>query len=152
MKLSTQARYAIRSMLAISRLSENQRPVSLGEVAKRAHLSRKYLEQLVIKLKRASLVQGVRGRCGGYVLSRRPDEIRVGQIVEATIGPISIVDCVLDPGTCVLSESCECRGPYCLLNDKIREVLHGFTLADLATQGPQGPLAAHEGPSAANVA
>ncbi len=137
MKLSTQARYALRSMITISRLGEDDEPVSLERVAKHTHLSKRYLEQLAMRLRRASLIRGVSGRHGGYVLERRPEDINVGHIVEAAIGPVSIVDCVVDPEECVLSDDCECRVVYCRLNEKIKQVLSEFTLADLVSGQPK---------------
>ncbi len=141
MKLSTAARYAVRSMVALSRLSEgNNQPISLEQVAQNTSISRKYLEQLARKLKSASLVTGVSGRNGGYLLAHSPDDIRIGQIVEAAIGPINIVGCVLDPDSCIIADCCECRTLYCVLNNKIREILYGFTLTDLATARRQETL------------
>jgi Rrf2 family protein len=86
----------------------------------------------MIPLKNASLIRGVSGKEGGYVLSRSPKEIRVGDIIQATIGPINIVDCVNDPDSCMKVEWCECRPLYVLLNRKITDALNEFTLADLA--------------------
>jgi len=151
MKLSTRARYGIRSMVAIARLSEDDHPVSLERVARRTGMSRGYLEQLAACLKRASLIEGVSGRCGGYTLSRAPKEITIGQIVEAAIGPINIVNCVLEPESCLISDGCECRAVYCVLNEKIGEVLCGFTLADLAGGSVHKP-AVHEGTAKAVTA
>jgi Rrf2 family transcriptional regulator, cysteine metabolism repressor len=127
-------------MVAMYRLSEGGQPVSLERVARRTRVSRRYLEQLAIQLKKASLVRGVSGRGGGYLLTRDPDDINLGEIVEATIGPINVVDCVLEPGTCLLSDTCECRTLYCLLNDRIKGVLCQFTLADLASSEHQKAL------------
>jgi len=139
MKLSTRARYALRCMVIIARLSGDGQPVSLERVSKRTGMSRRYLEQLAIKLKRATLIYGVSGRCGGYFLSRNAEDITIGQIVEAAIGPINIVDCVLGPDTCGISDYCECRAVYCTLNNKIKGVLYGFTLAELASGGQPAP-------------
>lgn len=137
MKLSTKARYALRSMIVISRLSQDGQPVSLERVARLTRTSRGYLEQLARKLKRASLVRGIAGRHGGYVLGRAPEEINLGHIVEAAIGPINVVKCVLEPNTCTISDCCECREVYCLLNEGIRQVLQRVSLADLASKQPQ---------------
>jgi len=120
-------------MVAIHRLSENGQPVSLERVARRTRVSRRYLEQLAIQLKQADLIRGVSGRGGGYVITQDPAAINLGEIVEATIGPINVVECVMDPDICMLSDTCECRTLYCLLNDRIRGVFRQFTLADLAS-------------------
>ena len=132
MKLNTRARYAVRAMIQIAQHSDAGKPVNLTEIAKTTSVSKRYLEQLVIPLKNASLVRGVSGKEGGYLLARSADEIRVGDIVEALIGPINIVDCVADPDHCMKTEWCECRPLYLLLNRRIRDAFNSFTLADLA--------------------
>ena len=131
MKLSTRARYALRLMLEIAKQSKDGAPVSLSQVAKSDDLPRRYLEQLVIALKRDSLLRGVSGKEGGYYLTRPPAEIKIGEIIEAAIGPVSIVDCVGDPGECLKSDLCECRVMYSLINQRITEVFNEFSLADM---------------------
>jgi Rrf2 family protein len=132
MKLRTRARYALRAMIQIARDGVDGKPVNLSDIAFRTSVSRRYLEQLVIPLKNASLLRGVSGKEGGYLLAKPSDEIRVGDIIEAAIGPINIVDCVNDPESCMQLEWCECRPLYVLLNRRIREAFDAFTLADLA--------------------
>jgi Rrf2 family protein len=118
-------------MLDVARNGGSERPVSLASVAERTGISRGYLEQLVLGLRNARLVRGVAGRYGGYRLTERPSDITVGQIVEAAIGPIFLVDCLEDPATCNRADFCECRVVYSLINDGIAEVLREYTLADL---------------------
>ena len=131
MKLSTRARYTLRMMIDIARHGGVETPISLATVAHRTDLSRGYLEQLATGLRRARLLRGVAGRRGGYRLARPATEIRVGELIEASIGPICLVDCVLDPAICARASRCETRALYCLVNDKITEALSGLTLADL---------------------
>ncbi len=132
MKLSTRARYAIRMMLDIANSGYEEQPVRLSEVADRTGISRRYLDQVVMPLKSASLLLGVKGRRGGYQLARPTDQIRLGDIVEATIGPVTLVDCVMSPETCERSDECVCRTLYRLLSASMRVTLDKFTLADLS--------------------
>jgi len=118
-------------MLEIARLGGENAPVSLATVAERSHLSRGYLEQLALSLRNAGLIRGVCGKQGGYRLARSPKEITIGQIIEAAMGRVNIVECVGDPLSCLRSEYCECRPVYVLMNRRIGEVLHGFTLAQM---------------------
>ncbi|MGD8393853.1 MAG: Rrf2 family transcriptional regulator [Candidatus Eiseniibacteriota bacterium] len=131
MKLRTRARYSLRMMMAIASLSSDGRHVGLGEVASRCSISRKYLEQLVTALRNAQLVRAHAGRSGGYALARRPDEIRVREIIEAAIGPIAVTDCAGDPGSCGYAEFCHCWGLWSLINHRVTEVLDEHTLADI---------------------
>ena len=82
MKLSTKGRYAMVALadLALVRADEM---VSLAEIAKRQDISLPYLEQLFVKLRRAGLVEAVRGPGGGYRLARSPDAIRISEVMEA---------------------------------------------------------------------
>ncbi len=132
MKLSTRARYAMHLMLEVARRPNGA--TSLREVAERTRISRRYLDQLVIGLRHANLLQGQTGRGGGYRLSRPPREVKIGEIVEAAIGPINIVECVRHPETCIKADVCECRIVHSLVNMRIREVLNGISLADMASK------------------
>ena len=132
MKLSTRARYALRAMMVVARESGDGVPVNLSKVAERTHVSRRYLEQVAISLKNAGLLKAVSGKNGGHSLSRPAGEIRLGEIVEAAIGEINIVECVRQPESCLKTDSCECRDLYSLINQRILESLNEFTLADLA--------------------
>ena len=107
--------------------------VSLTDVSKRTKISRRYLEQLTIALRSNSLLRGKTGKGGGYRLARPADKTQVAQIIEAAIGPIDIVDCVLDPDTCDMSSHCGCRDIYQKINDRIVETLSDLTLKDLVT-------------------
>jgi len=105
---------------------------NLREVAERTRISRRYLDQLAISLRNAGLIRGQSGHGGGYRLTRAPCDITAGGIVEAAIGPINIVECVGHPETCLKSELCECRIVYTLINQRILELLHGISLAEMA--------------------
>ena len=132
MKISTRGRYALRMMLDVARHGGRDAPVSLASVSERTGISHGYLEQVALALRSARLVRGVAGRHGGYKLLSPPDKITIRQIIEATLGPICVVDCVDEPEACPRADFCECRVVYALINLRIGEVLEEFTLADLA--------------------
>ncbi len=140
MKLSTRARYAIRAMIQIARNSKEGQPVSLNVIAEQTSVSKRYLEQLVIPLKTAGLIRGISGKNGGYVLARPSDNIRIGEVVQAAIGPINIVNCVNEPDLCLKAELCECRPLYTLINEKIVDAMNEFSLADLADKNGGGEI------------
>jgi len=119
-------------MVVIARHSDAANPMSLEKVARATQISRRYLEQLAMALKGAALLRSVSGRKGGYSLARPADQISVGQIVEASIGPVNVVECVGLPGTCIKADLCECRLLYMLINRGIKDVLNRHSLADLA--------------------
>ncbi len=86
MRISTKGRHAVMAMVDIARHSD-ERPVPLADVAKRQMISLSYLEQLVSKLKKKSLVKSMRGPGGGYILAGEPDSISIHQIVVAVDDP-----------------------------------------------------------------
>jgi Rrf2 family protein len=90
---------------------------------------------VALALRAARLLRGVSGRRGGYRLATPPSEITVGQVLEASIGTICVVDCLEEAALCPRSEYCECRLVYRLINDRIAEVLQTYTLADLLDPG-----------------
>ncbi len=118
-------------MLDIAHHGGSASPVSLSSVSDRTDISHGYLEQLAPALRAARLVKSVAGRHGGYRLAAPASKITIRQIIEASIGPVCIVDCVEDPESCLKAEFCECRIVYALINQKIAQVLDDFTLEDL---------------------
>jgi Rrf2 family protein len=121
-------------MLSIARKSEGKTAVNLREISEETAISRRYLEQLVTSLKNASLLESRSGRAGGYVLAKPPEEITVGDIVTATIGPVSFVHCVLFPETCPRGSECESRLIWALMSIRAQEVLFRYSLKDLANK------------------
>jgi len=119
-------------MMVVARESGDGKPVSLGLVAERTAISRRYLEQVAISLKNAGLLRAVSGKNGGHLLAKPMGEISLGEIVEAAIGPINIVQCVCEPDDCMRSEGCECRRLYVLINQQIKDAFNSYTLSDLA--------------------
>jgi len=131
MKISTKGRYGLRAMLDIAMHAHNGLPVFLSDIAKRQDISPKYLEQIFATLHGAGLINTVRGRKGGYLLSRSPDKIRLKEIITVLEGPCALVDCVANQATCARAEKCAARDIWSLLSNKVDELLSGFTLADL---------------------
>ncbi|MEW6071572.1 MAG: Rrf2 family transcriptional regulator [Planctomycetota bacterium] len=131
MKLSKGVRYALRMMVDIAKESDGTNRVALSQVARHTCMPRRYLEQLAIPLRRASLLAGTTGRRGGYVLARPAQDISVGEIIESVVGRLSITNCVLDPASCTLADGCECRGLYQRVNTEIAKLFDRITLADL---------------------
>jgi Rrf2 family transcriptional regulator, cysteine metabolism repressor len=131
MKISSRARHAVRLMLEVARLSDGRTPVKLSEITQISGLSQSFLEQLVIPLKSHSLIRGVCGRNGGYLLSKPSGEITIGDVLSAVTGPISLAVCADDPAVCMSSEFCSSRMVWALLQMRITEVLNEYSIADL---------------------
>src|SRR5574337_1979117 len=93
MKVSTKGDYATRAMQDLA-LHYEKGPVQIEEIARRQHLPARYLEQILLSLKRAGFVESKRGMSGGYYLAKHPREITVGAIIRAMEGPIVPIFCV----------------------------------------------------------
>ena len=133
MRLSTRGRYGTRLMVDLAQHYADG-PVPLAEIAKRQDLSAKYLEQLIILLKGAGLIRSVRGRSGGYMLARNPEEISVGEIVETLEGKLAVVDCVLEPDLCYRAIECPTRHIWLGMTDVIKKELFSLSLMDIVVQ------------------
>lgn len=133
MKVSTRGEYGVRAMVALAHHYGNG-PLSITEIAKESSVPTAYLEQLIAPLRRAGLVESKRGAHGGYTLSRRPDEVRIGDVYRVMEGPVAPMDCVsedLTEQTCPLIDGCETRPIWLKVRDSIAEALDSTTLADL---------------------
>ncbi|MBM4284380.1 MAG: Rrf2 family transcriptional regulator [Deltaproteobacteria bacterium] len=130
MRLSTRSRYGARLMLDMAQ-HYNQGPIQLGDIAKRQDVSVKYLEQIIIPLKKAKYVDSVRGPRGGHSLARPPAEISLGEIVALLEEGTSLVECVDDAGVCRRAEMCPTRVVWKEVSEAIFERLRSITLADL---------------------
>ena len=87
--ISTRGRYALRVMIDLAERRSGAY-IPLGEIARRQEISEKYLEAIVKSLVRAGLVQGLRGKGGGYRLTKPPESCTVGDILRLTEGPIDV--------------------------------------------------------------
>jgi Rrf2 family cysteine metabolism transcriptional repressor len=138
---STKGEYGVRLMAQLAR-RHGRGPASLTEIAEQEDLPRAYLEQLVISLRDAALVQSTRGAHGGYELTRPPEEIRMGEVLRALEGPIAPMICVTDePGhvSCARAGFCTVNFMWVRVRDAISSTLDSMTLADLVPDsiGPQ---------------
>ena len=130
MKLSTRSRYGVRLMLDLA-IHEDEGPVRLGVVAQRQGIGIKYLEQIIIPLKKANYVISVRGPKGGHMLSRPPEEITVGQIVKLLEGGLKLTRCIQYPEECVRSDYCVTRILWKEATEAIHERLDAITFREL---------------------
>lgn len=130
MKISTKGRYGLRILLDLA-LHENSSPRMIRDIAESQNISEKYISRLIIELRKAGMVQSVRGAKGGYRLARIPKYLTVLDVVEVMEGPIAIVDCIDSPGMCLRQDLCAAREIWMRLNREIRESLGKISLQDL---------------------
>ena len=137
MKLSTKGRYGLRAFIDLAVYGEEE-PVSLTSIASRQEISLNYMEQLMAKLKRAGLVDSVRGVNGGYRLARPAEEISVGDVLRALEGDLAPVECAaIDSGKeshCTGSGSCVSRIVWKRINDSINNTVNSIFIGELVKE------------------
>ncbi|MBR2188875.1 MAG: Rrf2 family transcriptional regulator [Eubacterium sp.] len=137
MKISTKGRYALRLMLDIAEHNTGE-PVSIRDISKRQEISVKYLEQIVSALVRSGFLRSLRGPQGGYLLARKPEEYKVGDILRVTEGNLAPVEClVTEENTCPRKDACMPLRIWKELDEAVRSVVDRYTLQDLLDWGQE---------------
>jgi Rrf2 family iron-sulfur cluster assembly transcriptional regulator len=129
-RLTTKGRYAVTAMLDLAYHSEKKGPVTLTDIAKRQHISLSYLEQLFARLRRAGMVEGVRGPGGGYQLSRDTSQINIADIICAVDEAIDSTRCS-GKANCQNAQPCLSHDLWMGLSDQIRQYLASISLQDV---------------------
>lgn len=131
MLVSTKGRYALRVLVDLAR-HQGEGRVPLKEVAERQGISEKYLENILAVLVRSDMLSGMRGKGGGYRLTRAPESYTVGEVLRLTEGTIAPVSC-LENGceTCVRVQGCPTHPLWMELDRRISGYLDNVTVADL---------------------
>ena len=134
--LAQRTRYALRSLLYLAE-EQDGAPVQLARIAETQRVPPKYLELIMLDLKKAGLVRSTRGPKGGYRLARAPAEISFGEIVRVMEGPIALVSCAsvnfYEPcGDCKDEASCAIRKTFAILRDQTTKFLDGVSLNEAA--------------------
>ena len=131
MKISTKGRYGLRALVELGR-NKGAGAIPLRKIAEKQDISEQYLEQLFSNLRKANLVESVRGAKGGYLLSDDPANINVREIIVALEGPIAPVHCVIeDSEECGYVEDCVTKVLWEKLKNCIDDMLKSITLQDL---------------------
>lgn len=133
MQISTRTRYGTRLMIELG-FNFNRGPVFLKDIARKEDISEKYLSQIIIPLKNAGLVNSFRGARGGYLLTRKPVQIRMKEIFEILEGGVELVNCTSKPAECNRAAICVTRHLWKNLAQVIADKLQQVTLDDLVKQ------------------
>jgi len=134
-KLSTKGRYAVMAMVDLA-TRFGGKPVTLADIAVRQEISLSYLEQLFAKLRKAGLVNSVRGPGGGYRLAFEPDNMRIADIIMAVDEPLKVTRCKEGSGKGCLHVSGRCltHDLWDELGRQIYLYLNSVSLGDVANQ------------------
>lgn len=131
MIVSTRGRYALRVLVEMAEHSPDER-IPLKEISEKQEISQKYMESIMTLLSKNGFVDAIHGKGGGYMLNRKPEEYRVGDILRLTEGTLAPVACLeKDADKCPKENVCRTVGMWRKLDDLIETYLDSVTIADL---------------------
>ena len=132
MRLSTKGEYASRAMLELS-LRYDQGPLHSREISKAQNIPRRFLDQILLLLKRAGYLKSRKGQKGGYVLARPPAAISVAEVIRVMDGPLAPIDCVsvMAHEACPMEATCGLRWLWKDVRDAVARIMEQTTFADL---------------------
>lgn len=136
--LSKKSKYGLKAMLLLAARCD-ARPVLVGEIAASEGIPKKFLDQILLELKRHGVVESRRGKAGGYLLARPPADISLGEIVRILEGPLALIPCVSETAyrrcdECRDEATCGLRLAMKRVRDATASILDGTTLADINHQ------------------
>jgi Rrf2 family protein len=140
--ISNKAKYAFRALLAVAAAPEGEALTS-AEIARRYGIPHKVLEQILLDLKKAGVLDSRRGKSGGYVMLRPADTLSFGEVLRIFEGPLAPLPCLSRQSyrrceDCVSEATCEIRREFGRAYDASRQVLDSRTIADALANAPYG--------------
>jgi Rrf2 family protein len=136
--LTRKSKYGLKAMLSLAEQA-TRRPVLIADLADRQQLPKKFLEAILLELKRHGLLGSKKGKGGGYFLGRDPSEITVGQVIRVLDGPLALIPCVSQTAymkcdECVDEQTCGIRLVMKEVRDATAHILDNTSLVNLNTQ------------------
>jgi Rrf2 family protein len=136
--LSMKAKYGLRAMASLAREYGNG-PLLIADIAEKERIPRKFLELILLDLKKKGFLHSKKGKGGGYYLNRLPSSISVDQLIRALDGPLALLPCVSQMAyerceECPDEQSCGIRNVFKEVRQATISVLERTTLADLVTR------------------
>lgn len=140
--LSKKSKYALKAAMCLARNHGEGGPTSVAELAAKERIPRKFLEIIMLEMKRHGILRSLKGQAGGYYLARAPEEITIGQIIRILDGPLALVPCVSITAyrrctECEDEYSCGIRLLFKEIRDATANLLDGTTLAQLVSRVEQ---------------
>lgn len=142
--LSQKAKYALKALFQLATAPPGTMML-VADIAQKENSPKKFLELILLELKRDGLVYSLRGRNGGYALARAPAQITLGQVVRLMDGPLAPIPCASLTGyrpcsDCVDEEACAVRRVMREVRDAVAEILDNRSLADMVANRQQEVL------------
>jgi Rrf2 family protein len=138
MRITYKGDYALKAVLDLA-LHYGKGVITIHDLAKRTDAPIKFLEQVLLDLKRGGFVESKRGKIGGYFLAKPPEKIKVGEVIRFIDGPIEPISCVEKSYTgCNDLYKCVLRGVWQEVTRAIRNIIDNVTFGDLVDQVKEG--------------
>jgi Rrf2 family protein len=136
--LSQKARYAVRALLVLAERKDDT-PLAIGDIAEQSGVPKKFLEQILLDLKHRGMVHSLRGKHGGYALSRPAGQIFFAEIIRTIDGPLALSPCASRTAfrkcdECVDEKTCTIRKVLLDVRDASAKILESRSLANLKAE------------------
>src|SRR5215470_338319 len=140
--LSMKAKYGLRALTALAR-QYGKGPVLIGDLAKKERIPQKFLELILLELKKKGVLQSKKGKGGGYFLNRSPSATSVGEVIRALDGPLALLPCVSQTAyrrcdECPDERTCGIRSVMKEVRDSTARILDGTSLAEIVARSQCG--------------
>jgi Rrf2 family protein len=133
--LTRKSKYGLKALLVLAEEIERG-PMLISELADRERLPRKFLEAILLELKRRGLLHSKKGKGGGYFLARDPSQVTVGEVIRILDGPLALIPCVSQTAymkceECLDERTCGIRLAMKEVRDATAQILDNTSLASL---------------------
>ena len=129
MNISLKTEYTLRTLLELAK-SKSGKPVNIADICKKRNLPRKFIEQLFNKLKNKKIIKSIRGKYGGYVLNKSPEEITLKEIIQAVDDTFFTIFCVAKPKYCE-APNCDSQSLWIKINEDMKKYFNNITLKNV---------------------
>ncbi len=143
MRFSARGEYGVKAIIDIALFSKDA-PVQVKEISGRQGIPERFLEQVMSSLKRAGLVESIRGAQGGYLLTRDTSSVSLADVIEAVEGPLEVMSCTSEKNTrCKEKELCALKDVWSDVQGVIVDALDAITLEDLCNRTRNKSVVTH---------
>jgi Rrf2 family transcriptional regulator, cysteine metabolism repressor len=143
MRLSTKGEYASRAMLELA-LHHDEAALHIRDISAAQGIPERFLEQILLQLKRAGYLRSRKGPKGGYLLAKHPSKISVAEVIRVMDGPLAPIDCVSVTAhePCAREDFCGLKGLWKEVRDAVAEILERTTFEDMARRSHEAKVRA----------
>ncbi len=131
MKISTKGRYALRTLTHLAVAYKDKKTVTIKELSKKENISNRYLENIFVKLRKAGIVESLKGEKGGFFLTKPPENITMYEILKSVENIIEPSECITDKKFCNRFKYCGMRKIWIRLSQHINQFFKNVNLKEI---------------------